>query len=216
MTLSLFTEKNRLDVFKDDTDYIWLLNNLLPQATSWGLFHLICAEATWRMDQISYYQADVAIPRLQQLYGDDGLHYSYSGIWLDALPWSRCPALLPIKQHVEAETGETFNAVLINLYRDGSDYIGWHSDDEEEMKGSTIASVSLGAERDFLLNRMVHCRPVEDIRLHLAHNSMLVMAGRTQLHWRHSLPKREGCKEPRLNLTFRQLVRSTLPAKWQR
>jgi alkylated DNA repair dioxygenase AlkB len=42
--------------------------------------------------------------------------------------------------------------VLLNLYRNGVDSMGWHSDDERELgERPVIASVSLGATRRFRL-----------------------------------------------------------------
>ena len=51
--------------------------------------------------------------------------------------------------------GERFNSVLLNLYRDGQDSMGWHSDDESELgPAPAIASLSLGEPRRFLLRRL--------------------------------------------------------------
>lgn len=40
------------------------------------------------------------------------------------------PELLFLKQKVEKETKLSFNAVLLNLYRNGGDNVAWHSDKE--------------------------------------------------------------------------------------
>src|SRR3546814_6050291 len=65
-------------------------------------------------------------------------------------PWT--PLLEEIKMIVEAAAGCTFNSALLNLYRGNRDSIGFHSDDEKELGiEPTIASVSFGHERTFIL-----------------------------------------------------------------
>src|SRR5690606_5801874 len=102
----------------------------------------------------------------------------------------------------EGLTGQHYNSVLANLYRNGLDHMGWHADDEAEL-GQTpwIASLSLGAERDFCLGRKGANRIA--LRLALPHNSLLLMAPQLQRHWQHSLPVRKRVQTARLNLTFR-------------
>ncbi|MEO1452156.1 MAG: alpha-ketoglutarate-dependent dioxygenase AlkB, partial [Bacteroidota bacterium] len=87
----------------------------------------------------------------------------------------------------------------------GQDSMGWHSDDEPELGSNpVIASISLGAERDFQLRHKSRSDlPTETLRL--THGSLLLMAGPTQHHWKHQLPKRKRVSEPRINLTFRQI-----------
>jgi alkylated DNA repair dioxygenase AlkB len=113
--------------------------------------------------------------------------------------------LLDVKRRVEERCGSEFNTVLLNLYRDGKDSVAWHSDDEPELgKEPVIASVSLGAERDFMLRRKdQHDR---QLKLLLPHGSLLVMQGGTQADWEHCLPKRT-LSGPRINLTFRVVQR---------
>lgn len=99
-------------------------------------------------------------------------------------------------------TGERFNAALVNLYVNGSHSVGWHADDEPGV-GSVIASVSLGATRTFRLRR--NADTSDQIAVELVDGSLLVMAGDTQREWKHSLPKRKNVREPRINVTFRQM-----------
>ena len=67
-------------------------------------------------------------------------------------PWT--PELLEIRQVAEACTRRRYDSVLLNLYRDGNDGMGWHADDEPELgRDPAIASVSLGAVRFKLRHR---------------------------------------------------------------
>ena len=100
-----------------------------------------------------------------------------------------------------------FNCVLLNLYRDGQDSMGWHSDDEPELgPDPSVASLSLGATRRFQLRRRRDRRTRVD--LDLRHGSLLVMGPPTQAHWQHAVPKRPKASGagPRVNLTFRYIA----------
>ncbi len=119
-------------------------------------------------------------------------------------PW--IDELIELRQQVEAAVGCRFNSVLVNLYRDGNDSMGWHADDEPELgERPVIASVSLGSARDFLLRPRNRSAGIANTRLQLSHGSLLVMAGSTQANWQHMVPKRKRIDTPRINLTFRDV-----------
>ncbi len=142
------------------------------------------------------------VPRLHQWFGDPDAVYSWSGLTMQPQPWS--PELAYLRGAVEAATRRRFNSVLVNFYRDGSDAVSWHADDEPELGSQPlIASVSLGASRDFILRRKHDV--ASKISVSLENGSLLVMAGTTQQEWEHALPRRKRVKQPRLNLTFRQI-----------
>ena len=139
------------------------------------------------------------IPRQQTAYGDDEIKYKFSGVEVPAKPW--LPVLQQIKQDLEQVTNQTFNFVLINRYNDGTHNIGYHKDDEGDLVHTTIASLSFGATRDFLLkkDKTVHKTP-------LGNGDLLLMCPPTNKHWKHSIPKRAGVSQPRISLTFRHLT----------
>ena len=135
-------------------------------------------------------------------YGDSDFSYTYSGTTKQALVWT--DELAALKSIVEKLTATRFNSCLLNLYHDGNEGMAWHSDDEKSLgRDSTIASVSLGAEREF---RFKHKRTDEKISVLLESGSLLVMKGTTQTHWLHSIPEVEENQIPRINLTFRTMV----------
>lgn len=144
-------------------------------------------------------------PRLTSFHGDPGSGYTYSGIHYEPAPWLR--ELAELRARLGERTGIAFNCVLCNLYRDGRDSVGWHADDERELGPSrddiAIASVSLGASRRFVLK---HRRDGRRLVFDLGGGSLLLMRGRTQQHWVHTLPKTARPVGPRLNLTFRVVV----------
>lgn len=142
-------------------------------------------------------------PRLTAWYADPAKNYSYSGITHTPQNWT--DSLQEIKARVETASEATFNSVLLNLYRNGEDSMGWHSDDEPELgPNPLIASVSFGTTRSFQLRhkQLANCR----LNLDLPNGSLLVMRGTTQHFWQHQLPKTKRVSTPRLNLTFRTIL----------
>ena len=82
--------------------------------------------------------------------------------------------------------------------------MGWHSDDEKEIKsGTDIASVTIGASRDFFIR---HKQTLDKQCLHLESGDLLIMHWPMQSDWEHSLPKRLKVEQPRVNYTFRCLI----------
>jgi alkylated DNA repair dioxygenase AlkB len=164
------------------------------------LFEALRRGIPWQREEIVMFGRRVPVPRLVSWHGDPEARYAYSGTVHEPLPWT--PELLAIRERVTELTGAVYNAVLLNLYRDGRDGMGWHADDEPELRRNpVIASVSLGATRRF---RMRHRRR-KDLRLDLplSDGSVLCMSGTTQHHWVHSLPKTSASVGERINLTYR-------------
>src|SRR5262249_50206572 len=128
-----------------------------------------------------------------------------SGVTHHAVEWT--PTLSAIRRRVEEASGAAFNSLLLNLYRDGRDSIGFHTDAEPELgPNPVVASVSFGAVRHFILR---HKTSREKLTFPLAHGSLLVMGGTCQHFWLHGVPKTEQEVGERINLTFRQIIPST-------
>jgi alkylated DNA repair dioxygenase AlkB len=133
--------------------------------------------------------------------GDPNCSYTYSGIKKSPQNWT--PELLAIKSQLEEVAQAEFNSCLLNLYHDGEDGMGWHSDDEKELDPhSPIASLSLGATRKFALR---HKKDKETVSLFLENGSALIMYAPTQEYWQHALLKTKTVPEARINLTFRKI-----------
>ena len=142
----------------------------------------------WTQNTIRFYGKESLVPRLEAWYGDQGKSYAYSGIHMEAKPWTE--ELLTIKQAIEQVAGVEFNSVLINYYRDGKDRVAWHSDDEKELgQNPIIGSVSLGAERKFKLRHKKYKGNGLKTEIMLQHGSFLLMKGPTQHHWMHEIPR---------------------------
>ena len=140
----------------------------------------------------------VLTPRLQSWMADEGIHASLYQKQKQH-PWTE-PAL-EVKNKLEEILHFKFNYVLLNHYRNGKDHVGWHTDGEAIADSkSTVASISLGETRKFLLK---HNQTGEVIEYDLTHGSLIVMAGKTQRYWKHTIPKQLKITKPRMNLTFR-------------
>lgn len=173
-----------------------------------ALMRELLGEVRWRQEHLRIAGREIPFPRLTAWYGDPRAVYTYSGIENRPLAWT--PALARLRDRLRATLGTGLNSVLLNLYRTGSDSMGWHADDEPELGSRpVIASVSLGASRRFELR----CRETgETRRVLLEHGSLLVMSGAAQHRWVHQVPKEPTVRAPRVNLTFRTMALNPSPS----
>ena len=190
-----------ISLLPHDGEAIYYPGDLLPLSNpSW--LDILTDSIAWSNDTVKMFGKTLTLNRKSAWYGDPGAAYSYSGIRREPLQWTE--ELLMIKKSCEEVSNATFNSVLCNYYHDGKDGMGWHCDDERELgKEPIIASVSFGAERIFAFK---HRNSKERINIRLEHGSMLIMRGQTQHSCQHALPKSTIVHEPRINLTFRNIL----------
>lgn len=174
---------------------------ILSQSEANNYFELLMTTIAWQHDRAVIYGKQIITKRKVAWYGDQTFNYTYSNTTKQALPWTH--ELLTLKQLIENETGEQFNACLLNLYHDGSEGMAWHSDGEKDLKDNgAIGSLSFGAERKFAFK---HKQSHETVSLFLQNGSLLVMTGTTQKNWLHRLPPTKTVHGGRINLTFRTI-----------
>lgn len=177
--------------------------NFFPQESADLIFSELRENLAWRQEPIWMFGKQVMQPRLTALYGNSNQPYSYSGISMEALPWT--PVLDQIKNEIEQFTRCEFTHVLCNYYRDGNDSMGWHRDNEPILgKNPNIASVTFGVTRLFQLRD--YQTKKQKVAIPLSHGSLLMMMGESQHLWEHQLPKTKKVNGPRINLTFRKLL----------
>ncbi len=175
---------------------------VLTPADTRRFYETLLHDIPWKHDEAVIFGKRIVTARKVAWYGDSNFSYTYSGTTKQALLWTA--ELAALKALVENLAGTAFNSCLLNLYHDGNEGMAWHSDDERSLgRNSTIASVSLGAEREF---RLKHKRLDEKVSVVLESGSLLVMKDATQTHWLHSIPKTKKITTPRINLTFRTMV----------
>jgi alkylated DNA repair dioxygenase AlkB len=182
---------------------VLLFASLFSQLEANQFFDALRRDILWREETIKLYGQVHKQPRLTALYGDPDTSYRYSGITLESVPW--IPALLKIKERIEQVSNASFNSVLLNRYRNGSDSMGWHADDEPELgRNPIIGSVSLGENRAL---QMKHKSDKSSRRnIPLTHGSFLLMQGAVQHHWLHQIAKSKRQMGERINLTYRLIV----------
>ncbi len=182
----------------------WFLfdSEFLTQKEADTLFHHLHSTLPWSQGKVTLFGKTHATPRLESLHVSEGKSYHYSGNTLVSHPFTQ--ELEVLKNKIETTCGVSFNCVLANLYRDGKDSNGWHADNEKELgRNPVIASISLGTERRF---DMKHTATGVSKQLLLPHGSLLIMGGSMQHHWKHCIAKSKKVFDPRINLTFRNLV----------
>ncbi|NDP26735.1 MAG: alpha-ketoglutarate-dependent dioxygenase AlkB [Flavobacterium sp.] len=183
-----------------DTE-LMLYDNFFSKEVSDHYYTTLLNNTPWKEYAMEIYNKTITVPRMIAWYEDR----NNLGANLSTPDWT--PELLLIKEKVEKETLVDFNCVLLNLYRNGKDGVGWHSDREQNFgKNAIIASVSFGETRMFRLRHMFK-KDVPQIEIPLHHGSLLLMAGTTQSFWQHQVQKTPKDILPRINLTFRQIHR---------
>lgn len=194
--------------------------NILPYDGHVEDFGLICTAAeaekslayllenlNWQHDEAKIHGRHYVTARKYAWYADHQAHYIYSGFKHNAEEvWD--PFLVRVKNKIEALTKTTFNSCLANLYLDGTQSMGWHSDADDFLgKQPVIASLSFGTTRKF---RFKHILTKECLEMNLYSGQLIVMKGDTQIFWQHTIPKMTKIIEPRVNLTFRNIYSETL------
>lgn len=165
-------------------------------------YHQLLENIAWKNDESRIFGKHFITKRKAAWYGDERYAYTYSNTTKQALPWTT--ELVELKKLTEQTLGVQFNSCLLNLYHDGNEGMGWHSDDEKSLgRNTTIASLSFGAERKFSFK---HKDSGQTITLNLESGSLLVMKDETQTYWLHRLNKSTKIKQSRVNLTFRTIL----------
>ena len=159
-----------------------------------------CRESVrWRAELVQMFGETHVAPRLVSCYGDPGAVYRYRGSAQRPLPWTG--ALESLCNRLNADTGARFNFVLMNRYRNGTDHVGFHSDDERDLEFQpVIASISLGSTRRFRIRKRT---TGETTHFDLPHGALTLMWGESQSQYKHALAKTRQTVGERFNLSFR-------------
>ena len=177
--------------------------NLFSEEVANGYFNTFFEQIPWQQDDVKVFGKVYAQPRLTSLHSNLLNTYTYSGLTLKPQPMT--DELLELLEQIQKVSQHDFNCVLLNLYRDGTDSNGWHADNEKELgKHPQIASFSFGATRFFhFKHRKIKS---ERYKIELQNGSLLLMEGAMQEHWLHQIPKTKKPLQPRINLTFRNII----------
>ena len=166
------------------------------------LFSYCLSLESWEQKNLSIFGKKIQLPRLVAAYGDCQESYTYSRIKHDNNPLTRTFSnlLSRVSSHLNIE----FNHLLLNHYRDGTDGIGWHSDNEKQLGNEiNVAMLSLGVSRIFSVK---HLSTKKITCFKLKHGSLLLMKHPFQVDWNHCLPKMPSVKDRRISITFRKII----------
>lgn len=202
--MTLFNDTDLFTVGNGQKEYIDLpdlelmhYEGFIPKAEADAYYTALLSNTPWRQYQMPMYDKMVTAPRMIAWYGEQ------EEAGENALPWT--PELLALRRKVEQETGLQFNAVLLNLYRDGNDSVAWHSDKEHKIgRNPNIASVTFGQTRPFKFRHKTN-KEIGQVEIPLHHGTLLLMSGTTNAFWEHHIPKSAKEMLPRINLTFRKI-----------
>jgi alkylated DNA repair dioxygenase AlkB len=110
------------------------------------------------------------------------------------------PVLSYLAGTLSAHYRRPYNRLWMNWYRDNNDGTGWHADrPANKLDQAVIPVLSLGATRRFLI-RPDGGGPSKTIVVH--GGDLVVMGGRCQKDYQHSVPKQKEPAGPRLSLNF--------------
>ncbi len=161
------------------------------------------SKINYTVDKVKIFGKTIDSPRKVAAFSSDEKTYSYAGYTRGSIKWT--PELLKLKEKLEKVFGETFNYALVNRYNDGSDYIGWHADDEKDIReGSTIASVSLGQKRKFSIKDKGTGK--EKYNVELENGSLISMERDMQKFYKHCISRSKKEMTVRYNITFRNII----------
>tara|TARA_Y200000002_G_C22688209_1_gene666878 strand:+ start:7743 stop:8357 length:615 start_codon:yes stop_codon:yes gene_type:complete len=198
-----FFEDKDKPLISDSSGEVIYISNFLSKEEADNYFSIINSDTPWDRPLIKMFDKTFPVPRDTAWYGEKG--YIYSGIKNNPLPLTE--TLEKLKKKVSEKCEAEFNSLLLNRYQSGDDKLGWHADDEPELKNCLcIASISFGEGRDFRIRKKSIYRSPEDSvkKIFLEHGSLLIMRSPMQTYWEHEVPKRKTSKV-RINLTFRNV-----------
>ena len=202
MTLELFEPEKQDNILAFD-GVVQNYGLILNAEQSCRYLHYFLQHLAWQRDEVILHGQHYITDRKVVWYGDEHYQYRYSGSLKHAHEWN--PALYRLKQQIEKIVGASFNSCLANLYENGQQAVGWHSDDELSLISkigheTVIASLSFGATRKMSFKHKF--QPAKADML-LQSGQLIVMRGQTQKYWKHCITKTAKVIEPRINLTFR-------------
>ena len=199
--MDLFNQNSHPNILPFDGEVLYL-GKVFNRKEVAQHYQTLLEKIPWKNDEAIIFGKHHITKRKVAWFGDNTYSYKYSGITKQAHIWT--PELLQLKQKVEELSATTYNSCLLNLYHDGEEGMGWHSDAEKTLlENGTIASVTLGAERKFSFK---HKESKQRIDVLLENGSLLLMKGTTQKNWLHRLPPTKKVFSPRINLTFRTVI----------
>jgi len=149
------------------------------------LFEELRTSIPWKQFDYVVHGRTVKSPRLMNI--------------IDLTKNSELPNFKLVTKKIEKLTNKQFSYAVLNFYRDGNDYVGYHADRETN---GIVVSVSLGATRRFILRHKIkenqkHTFLLEDGDVLVLNEAAIKGV------YKHSVPKMANVG-PRISITFRE------------
>ena len=133
-------------------------------------------------------------------FSDESIGYYYSNKLMPSKNLS--PPLIQLLNYINSKFNCEFNGILVNYYIDGNEYIGKHSDDENNLGAEGVIAISYGAIRKFRIRDKNTNKIVKDVLTDPT--KIIQMCGDFQKEFTHEIPVEKKIKEPRYSFTFRK------------
>ncbi len=191
----------KFDLENSDITYY---KNFINKKFSIELFDYFNNLQEWKTNEIKIFGKKCLQNRETLCFSYNNLDYKYSGLNNIGIDITEHTILIKLKNEIEKifSNKYTFNYVLANRYKDGSNNIGMHSDNEKDLQGP-IVCISLGSSRFFDFKGIYNNLKK---RIILENGSMLVMKGTTQKYYKHGIPLQKKINDSRISLTFRIII----------
>lgn len=188
-------------VIDEDGSFVFIIRKYMLEDEALKLCEKLKEQVKWEKHNVVVHGKSIAQPRQVYACGNEGLTHRYSGLELPVHKW--IPEVKEICQQIMEQFEVKFNACLLNEYKDGSQYIGFHSDRESLGLCNMVATVSLGGSRDFYFMRKVKSPDkLNTIKTTLHNGDLVIMMGKCQEQFIHGIPKRAHA-DYRISLTYR-------------
>lgn len=186
----------------DTESTIKYYQNFIPKKLHDELFKNLSKNVPWTHGIYKMFGKPIKTPRLLYAMRDEDFDIKSVYKVTDSIPWTA--DMLKLKELIEKKTGRKYSYAQLNYYRNGDDYIGYHTDSEVQ-EGDVIASISLGATRKFSFRSIDYKTDSSDIyEIDLEAGSLIIMDENSAKNkWKHMLPKMKNLKDVRINITFR-------------
>jgi alkylated DNA repair dioxygenase AlkB len=202
LSMDLFNQSEEINLLNEDGVVVYF-GKIISLEQSNNYYNKLLHGIEWKNDEAYMFGKHIITKRKVAWYGDNEFEYTYSNITKRALLWTT--ELRELKQIVENHTQAKYNSCLLNLYHSGDEGMAWHSDEESDLvENASIASMTFGAKRKFSFKHKINKQKID---VELEHGSLLEMTGSTQKFWLHRLPPTKKVYTPRINLTFRLMVK---------
>ena len=183
---------------KNNIGKITYYSNFLNQKTSDKLYHELKNESFWTHGVYKMFGREIKTPRLLWALKNNDEDITDSYTVTGSSSWTK--QVKKVKKKIEKLLNKKIKYAQLNYYRNGNDYIGWHTDSEIK-PGHMIASLSIGEPRLFQFKGI---KSDDKHQLMLDNGSLIIFdedAGKKL--WKHRLPKQSKIEKGRINLTFR-------------